>query len=274
MGGRVEGKVALVMGAGSVGDTPAQPDSIAGWGNGKAAAVLYAREGAKVCAVDIRLEAAEETKSIIDGEGGVCIAAQADATKSDEVKAVVDACLAAFGRIDILHNNVGGSAPGGPVEMSEETWDANIDHNLKSAFLTCKYILPVMERQESGAIVNISSAAAISSNPNRHMVSYHASKAGLIQFTRAVATQYAKKGIRANCVLPGAMETPLVIHRVAKQFAGGDVEGLLERRRAACPMGKAGDAWDTAYAALYLASDEAKFVTATQIIVDGGKSAT
>ena len=273
MGERVKGKVALVMGAGSVGNIPAQPDSIAGWGNGKAAAVLYAREGAKVCAVDIRLSAAEDTKTIIDNEGGTCIVTQADATKSDQLKAAVEACVKEYGRIDILHNNVGGSAPGGPVDMSEEDWDANIDLNLKSAFLACKHVLPIMERQGSGAIVNISSAAAISCKPDRHMIAYHSSKAGLLHFTQAMAIQYASKGIRANCVVPGAMETPLVIHRVAKQFSDGDVEALLEKRRASSPLGIAGDAWDVAYAALYLASDEAKFVTATHIIVDGGRTA-
>lgn len=274
MSGRVDGKVALVMGAGSVGDIPARAGSIDGWGNGKAAAVLYAQEGAKVYAVDLRLEAAQGTKTIIDQEGGICIADQADVTKSDQVKKVIDACVAAFGRIDILHNNVGGSAPGGPVEMSEEVWDANIDLNLKSAFLTCKHVLPVMENQGSGVIVNISSVAGLRCGAGRHMVSYHSSKAGLIQFTRSVAIQYARKGIRANCVVPGLMETPLVTTRVAHQFGGGDVQGTLERRHAACPTGRMGDAWDVAYASLFLASDEAKYVTATHIIVDGGISAT
>ena len=274
MSGRVEGKVALVMGAGSVGDIDARDDSIEGWGNGKAAAVLYAREGAKVYAVDVRPEAVQDTKTIIDREGGSCIVDRADVTKSDQVKAVVDACVAAYGRIDILHNNAGGSAPGGPVEMSEEVWDANMDVNLKSVFLACKHVLPIMEKQGSGAIVNISSVAGLRVSAGRHMVSYHASKAGLIQFTRAVALQYASKGIRANCVLPGLMETPLVTTRVAHQFGGGDVQGTIDKRHAACPTGKMGDAWDVAYASLYLASDEAKYVTATQIIVDGGISAT
>ena len=274
MRGRIEGKVALVMGAGSVGDIAAKDDSIDGWGNGKAAAVLYAREGAKVYAVDIRLEAAQDTKSIIDREGGICEVDQADVTKSDQVKSVTEACVAAFGRIDILHNNAGGSAPGGPVEMSEEVWDANMDLNLKSAFLTCKHVLPIMEGQGSGAIVNISSVAGLRCGPGRHMVSYHSSKAGLIQFTCSVAIQYAKKGIRANCVVPGLMETPLVATRVAHQFGGGDVKGTIDRRHASCPTGKMGDAWDVAYASLFLASDEAKYVTATHIIVDGGISAT
>lgn len=273
MGGRVEGKVALVLGAGTVGDIPVRDDSIEGWGNGKAAAVLYAREGAKVYAVDIRPQAVQDTKAVIDREGGICIAGQGDATDSDQVRSVTEACLEAFGRIDILHNNVGGSAPGGPVEMPEEVWDANMDLNLKSAFLACKHVLPVMERQGSGVVINISSVAALCCGRSRNMVSYHASKAGLIQFTRSVAIQYARKGIRANCVVPGLMETPLVTQRVAHQFGGGDLKRTIEKRHASCPTGKMGDAWDVAYAALFLASDEAKYVTATYIIVDGGLSA-
>ena len=264
MGGRLHDKVALVVGAGSVGE---------GWGNGKAAAVLFARQGAKLFAADINLAAAEETRSIIAGEDGICATGAVDATRSDQVLAMVEACIDAFGRIDILHNNVGGSEPGGPVEMSEEVWDANIDLNLKSAFLTCKHVLPVMQRQGGGAIVNVSSVAGLRTTAGRPMVAYHSSKAALIQFTRAVATQYAKQGIRANCVVPGLMNTPLVVHRIARQYGGGKLQETIDRRNAACPTGKMGDAWDVAYAALYLASDEAKYVTATQIVVDGGLTA-
>ena len=264
MAGRLQDKVALVVGAGSVGE---------GWGNGKAAAVLYAREGAKVYAADINRAAAEETCSIIEGEGGVCTAGSVDATDSASVTAMVDSCLAAYGRIDVLQNNVGGSEPGGPVEMSEETWDANIDLNLKSAFLACKHVLPAMQRQGGGAIVNVSSVAGIKSVSGRNMVAYHASKAGLIQFTKAVAMQYVKQGIRCNCVLPGLMNTPLVTHRIARQYDDGKVQETIAKRDAMCPTGKMGDAWDVAYASLFLASDEAKYVTATQLIVDGGLTA-
>jgi len=273
MAGRIDGKVALVMGAGSVGDTPLPGDRLTGWGNGRAAAVVYAREGAKVYAVDIDRNAAEVTQSLIDGEGGTCIADQADALRSDQVKAIVDACVGAFGRIDILHNNVGGSAVGGPVEMSEATWDGNLDSNLKSAFLTCKHVLPIMERQGAGAIVNISSIAAVCCGLGRSMISYHTAKAGLIQFTRAVAIQYAKQGIRANCVIPGLMHTPLVSHRLAAQYGKGNLDALIKQRDAQCPTGKMGDAWDVAYASLFLASDEAKYITATEILVDGGLTA-
>ena len=260
MAGRVEGKVALVIGAGSVGE---------GFGNGKAAAVLYAREGASVFAVDINGEAVAETKKIIEDEGGICVAYAGDAMKSDQVKAMVNACMAEFGRVDILHNNVGGSRPGGPVELSEEDWDFQIDYNLKTAFLACKHVLPIMEKQGNGAIVNISSIASMT-NIGRQLCAYQASKAGLIQFSHAVAFQYAAKGVRSNCVVPGIMHTPLVEARVAGQAYDGDVARAIAERDAICPTGKMGDAWDVAYAALYLASDEAKYVTGAEIIVDGG----
>lgn len=263
MSGRVQDKVALVVGAGSVGE---------GWGNGKAAAALYAREGARVLAADVNLSAAEETRDIILSEGGEAQACQADATVAQSVEAMVGACMEAFGRIDILHNNVGGSVPGGPVEMSEEVWDANIDLNLKSVFLACKHVLPIMERQGSGAIVNISSVAGFTYYGS-NLIAYKAAKSGLVQFTRGVAMQYVKKGIRANTVVPGLMNTPLVQHRIVDQYGGGDIDAVVARRDAMCPTGKMGDAWDVAYAALYLASDEAKYVTATEIYVDGGFTA-
>ena len=263
MSGRVQDKVALVVGAGSVGE---------GWGNGKAAAALYAREGAKVLAADVNLHAAEETRDIILGEGGEAVACQANATAADSVEAMVGACMDAYGRVDILHNNVGGSVPGGPVEMSEEDWDANIDLNLKSVFLACKYALPIMERQGSGAIVNISSVAGFTYYGS-DLIAYKAAKSGLVQFTRGVAMQYVKKGIRANTVVPGLMNTPLVKHRIVDQYGGTGIEEVEARRNAMCPTGKMGDAWDVAYAALYLASDEAKYVTAAEIYVDGGFTA-
>lgn len=260
MAGRVEGKVALVVGAGSVGD---------GYGNGKAAAVLYAREGAKIFAVDINRDAVEETRKIIEDEGGACVAHAGDAMKADEVEAMVNACMDAYGRIDILHNNVGGSRPGGPAELPEEDWDFQIDYNLKTVFLACKYVLPIMEKQGKGAIVNISSIAG-RTNIGRNLCAYQASKAGLIQFSNSVAIQYAGKGVRSNCVVPGLMHTPLVEARVAGQAYKGDVARAIADRDAMCPTGKMGDAWDVAYAALYLASDEAKYVTGAEIVVDGG----
>ncbi len=263
MAGRLREKIALVSGAGSVAE---------GWGNGKAAAALFAREGAHVFAVDVNASAAAETRRLIEEAGGVCESYQADVTRSDEVEEMTAVCLERFGRIDILQNNVGGSAPGGPVEMTEQEWDQQLTFNLKSVFLTCKFVLPVMEQQGRGAIINVGSIAGIR-YLGRDMAAYYAAKGGLIQFTRALAMRYAKQGIRANCVIPGLMHTPLVADRIAGQYGAGDVEAMIRERDAHCPTGKMGDAWDVAYASLYLASDEAKYVTATELVVDGGLSA-
>lgn len=260
MAGRVQDKIALVTGAGAVGP---------GWGNGKASAVLMAREGAKVFAVDLNPDAVAETCGIIEAEGGECHAHVADVTSTEAVTAMVNACTDRFGRIDILHNNVGGSAPGGPVEMPEEVWDRQMDHNLKHVYLTCKQVLPIMEAQGKGAIVNMSSVAALSFT-GAHHIAYASTKAAIIRFSQAVAIQYAAKGVRCNTVIPGQMHTPLVEHRLADARAGGDVERLIRERNERCPMGHMGDAWDVAYAVLYLASDEAKYVTGTEILVDGG----
>jgi len=260
MGERLKNKVAIVTGAGSVGP---------GWGNGKAIAVLFSREGAKVFAVDINLAAAEETKAIIDQEGGHCTVHKADVTQSNEVKAMVERCIQINGRIDILLNNVGIVEVGGPVEISEENWDRVIDTNLKSMFLTCKYCIPYMEKQGGGAIVNVSSIASIryTGYPS---VSYNASKGAVNQLTQNVAIQYAEKRIRANCVLPGLMNTPMIIGPLKRTYADGDIEKMIAIRDQQCPMKKMGDAWDVAYAALFLASDEAKYITGTQLVVDGG----
>ena len=177
--------------------------------------------------------------------------------------------MAAWGRIDVLVNNVGGSAPGGPVEMSEEVWDAQVDFNLKSVFLACKHVLPVMEKQGGGAIVSVASASGLRWT-GAAQVAYAATKAGVIQFSRVLAVQYAPKGIRVNTVIPGQLHTPMVEARLARQRAGGDVEALLRQRQARIPLGFMGDGRDTANAALFLASDEARFITGTEIVVDGG----
>lgn len=260
MGERLKDKVAIVTGAGSVGP---------GWGNGKATAVLFAREGAKVFAVDMNLAAVEETKGIIDQEGGECTVDKADVSKSTEVKAMVERCIETYGRIDILHNNVGIVVVGGPVETSEETWDRVNAVNLKSMFLTCKYVLPYMEKQGGGAIVNISSIAAIRYTGIPY-VTYYATKAGILQMTQGIALQYAEKNIRANAILPGLMNTPMIREPLKEAYADGDVEKMIEIRNNQCPMKRMGDAWDVAYAALFLASDEAKYITGTQLVVDGG----
>jgi NAD(P)-dependent dehydrogenase (short-subunit alcohol dehydrogenase family) len=263
MTGRLAGKVAIITGAGSVGS---------GWGNGRAAAVLFAREGARVYGVDRNMAAMEETAALIRDEGGTFAIGECDVMSGASIAAMVEAAQKEFGRIDILVNNVGGSAKGGPVEMTEEVWDTQIDFNLKSVFLTCKHVLPVMERQGGGAIVNTASTSGIRWTGSAQ-VAYAASKAGIIQFSRVVAVEYASRNIRVNTVVPGQMHTPMVEVRLAGQRAGGDVQALLESRLKRIPLGFAGDGRDTAGAALFLASDEARFVTGTEIIVDGGMSA-
>lgn len=260
MGERLKDKVAIVTGAGSAGP---------GWGNGKATAVLFAREGARVFAVDINLAAAEETKGIIDAEGGDCTVMRVDVSRSDEVRAMVDRCLEAYGRIDILHNNVGIVEVGGPVETSEEDWDRVLAVNLTSQFLTCKYVLPHMEKQGGGAIVNVSSIAAIRYTGVPY-VTYYTTKAAILGLTQSVALQYAEKGIRANAILPGLMNTPMIVEPLKEAYAAGDVDKMIQIRNEQCPMKRMGDAWDVAHAALYLASEEAKYVTGAQLVVDGG----
>lgn len=259
MSDRLKEKIVIVTGAGSGGP---------GWGNGKAAAVLFAREGAKIFAVDINPTAAEETKAIIDEEGGECTVHEADVSQVEKVERMVNRCLEIYGRIDVLHNNVGINEIGGCVEASEKSWDHVIDVNLKSMFLTCKYVLPHMEQQGGGVIVNLSSIASIRWY-GIASVAYNASKGAINQLTQSIAIQYAKKNIRANAILPGLMNTPLVVNALGDYYAG-DIQKMIEIRDNLCPTGKMGDAWDVAYAALFLASDEAKYITGTQLVVDGG----
>ena len=261
---RLDARVVLLMGAGSIG---------AGWGIGKAAAVQMAREGARVFAVDLNPKACRETCALIAGEGGEAHAHTADATLSDQVAGSVAECLKRYDRIDILVNNVGGSAPGGPVEMSEEVWDAQIDRNLKTAFLGCKHVLPVMLRQGHGAIVNVASIAGMRLI-GLNTIAYAAGKAGLIQFSRAVAIQHAAQGIRCNTVVPGFIHTPLAERRIALQHPGSDPKALIAERGRLVPMRHMGNAWDVAHAIVFLASDEARYITATEVVVDGGLTAT
>ncbi len=259
--GRLAGKIALVVGAGSSGE---------GWGNGKAAAVLFAREGAHVFAVDRDPAAAEETRRLILDEGGVCETGTADVAVPVQVADMVAACLNTFGRIDILHNNVGISETGGPVDASEDSWNRVIAVNQTSVFLTCKHVLPVMEVQGSGAIVTVASIAA-----RRYIgfpyAAYSASKAAVVALTRNIALEYAARGIRANSVSPGFMNTPMIRKPLAGTYGGEDE--MIRKRDAVCPTGRMGTAWDTAYAALFLASDEARYVTGHDLVVDGGLTA-
>ena len=262
MSRRLEGKVTLIMGAGSVGP---------GWGNGRAIAVRFAEEGAKIFGVDRDLARMEETIERIRAVGGEIETGFCDVTQSQSIADVVEACVERYGRIDVLVNNVGGSAAGGPVEMSEEVFDSQVDHNLKSVFLSCKYVLPIMEAQGSGAIINMASTSGTRWTGSAQ-VAYAATKAGVIQMSKVIAIQYAKKNIRVNTVVPGQLHTPMVEVRLAGQRTGGDVSKLLEQRQARIPLPFMGDGRDTANAALYLASDEARFVTGTEIVVDGGMS--
>ena len=261
---RLDGKVAIVTGAGSAGP---------GWGNGKATAVLLARQGAAVLAVDNRAEAVAETLSIIQGEGGNARAHVADVTSSQEVAQTVETCIAAFGQLDVLVNNVGGSFPGGAEEMAEVDWDQQIDLNLRSAFLGCKFALPHLKRRAGSAIVNLSSIAALRMSADRPHVAYSAAKYGVIAMSKSIAIENAKAGVRCNTVVPGLMHTPLVEARLVRQFGSNSAEQLIATRNAQVPMGKMGDAWDVAHAVLFLASDEARHITGTEIVVDGGLSA-
>jgi NAD(P)-dependent dehydrogenase (short-subunit alcohol dehydrogenase family) len=262
MAERLRDKVALVVGAGSVGR---------GWGNGKAAAVLFAREGAKVFCADISEEAAKETAGIIRGENGTAEAIRAHVTRHADIRHMVEACLDRYGRIDVVDYNVGLAVVGGVVELPEEEWDRVFAANLKGCYLTMKHVIPVMEQQGGGAIVNISSIAGIRYTGVPYS-SYYATKAAMIHLTRTTAAQYAAKHIRVNAVLPGLMKTPMVEQSVglAAEYGEGDIAAMWQARDEQCPMGHMGDAWDVAYACLYLASDEARYVTGIELVVDGG----
>jgi NAD(P)-dependent dehydrogenase (short-subunit alcohol dehydrogenase family) len=259
---RLKGKIAVVVGAGSIGP---------GWGNGKATAVMFAREGAKVFCVDRNAAAAEETVKIIASEGGKATAFTADVSRAIEVEAMVEACLGAYGRIDVLDNNVGIAEMGSVVEVSEAEWDRVFAVNLKSAFLAMKHVVPVMRRQGGGSIINISSIASI-----RHLgisyVTYATSKAAMNQMTRTTAVEFAADHVRVNAILPGLMKTPMVEHSagLAASYAKGDIEAMWRARDAQVPMGHMGEAWDVANAALFLASDESRYITGIELVVDGG----
>ena len=252
---RLEDKVAIVTGAGSV---------AAGIGNGRATAVLFAREGAKVLLLDQTRASAEETGEMIRKEGGTAEVFVADVSRADDCRAAVERAVALWGKLDIVHNNVGISGRGTVVEAEEELWDRVMAVNVKSMMLMGKYAVPAMAVRKSGSIINISSIAAL--RP-RGLTPYSASKGAVIALTRAMAIDHAKDGIRVNCVVPGPMYTPMVYSR-------GMSEELRERRKKASPLGIEGTGWDIGYAALFLASDEARYITGVIIPVDGGVTLT
>jgi NAD(P)-dependent dehydrogenase (short-subunit alcohol dehydrogenase family) len=260
--GRLAGKVAIITGAGCVAP---------GWGNGRAASVVFAQEGASVVGTDIDMNAMHETGEMLRQIGAVHHLARCDVTDSASIESLIADTLSRFGRIDILVNNVGGSARGGAVEMTEELWLSQINYNLTSVFLMCKHVLPVMKDQNGGAVVNTASTSGIRWT-GAAQVAYAAAKAGVIQFSRVTAVEYAPFNIRVNTVVPGQMHTPMVEARLASQRAGGDVSALLAQRQSRIPLPFMGDGRDTANAALFLASDDARFVTGTELVVDGGMS--
>jgi len=260
---RLKNKVAMVIGAGQ---RPGQT-----LGNGRATAVLFAREGARVLAVDRNLDSAEETVGLIRKEGGEAYAFAADVSDESSLRAAVAACLERWKRIDVLHYNVGISIAGGdaPVtEITAEAFDRIVAVNLRGMVMACKHVLPVMRNQRSGVIINISSIAAWSDYP---YVTYKTSKAAVIALTQQIAIQNAKYGIRANVILPGLIDTPMAVD-TRVETSGRNREEIVAERNARVPMGKMGTAWDVAYAALFLASDEAGFITGVALPVDGGNS--
>ena len=260
--GRLAGKVAIVTGAGCIGP---------GWGNGRAITARFIEEGASVLAVDRSPDALVDTMALVKASKDMIASHICDVTDADQLEGMIDACQKHFGGLDILVNNVGGSAKGGAVDLSAAAWQAQIDYNLTSVFTACKLALPLMVAQKSGAIVNIASTSGLRWT-GAAQVGYAASKAGVIQLSRVTAVEFAKHGIRVNTVVPGQLHTPMVEARLAGQRACGDVDALLQQRLVRIPLGFMGDGRDTANAVLFLASDEARFITGTEIVVDGGMS--
>jgi 2-hydroxycyclohexanecarboxyl-CoA dehydrogenase len=242
----------------------------AGQGIGRGIAEKLAAEGATVVVSDLNETTAKETAAAI---GGVSV--QTDVTSPDSVAAAVAQVRAQFGRIDALVNNAGWDKAGPFVQSDRADWDRVVQINLYGVLNTCREVLPVMVEQGKGAIVNISSVAGMRNDfgSGRVHVGYSASKAGVIQLSRSTAGAYAKKGIRVNTVVPGLMHTPLVETRLAKTVGNNDLTALIEARHRAVPMGRMGDAWDIAHAVLFLVSDEARYITGTEIVVDGGLTA-
>ncbi|MEM6661806.1 MAG: SDR family oxidoreductase [Pseudomonadota bacterium] len=259
--GRLSGKRALIIGAGSVG---------AGWGNGRATAALMVRESAEVFGSDRSGEALQATADVV---GGPMHQRTADINNSQEIDALVADAAEKMGGIDILVNNVGGSMPGDVVSMAPDVWSGQFDHNINYVFETMKRVIPIMAGQGGGAIVNLASIAALRFfGPD--CVAYAAAKAGLIKMGQVTAVKYASQHVRVNTVVPGLMHTPLVEARIVHQRGGGDADAVIAARNAQVPMGHMGDGWDVAHAVCFLASGDAKYITATELVVDGGLQAS
>jgi NAD(P)-dependent dehydrogenase (short-subunit alcohol dehydrogenase family) len=261
---RLENKVALIFGGGQLKGRTV--------GNGKAVALLYAREGAKVFVADVNKEAGDETVADIRAEGGTAEALRADVTSEADVIGAVRACYRLWGRIDILHNNVGISIAGGDAPITAitvDSFDMIISVNLRGMVLTIKHVLPIMRKQGSGSIINISSAAAFSNYP---YVGYKTSKAAVVALTKHVAIRNATYGVRANVILPGLLETPTAVERRVAKFGLRYEEVVAQRDKEVPLRHKMGTAWDVAYASLFLASDESNFITGIEMPVDGGQS--
>ncbi|MCU1566778.1 MAG: 3-oxoacyl-ACP reductase [Pseudarthrobacter sp.] len=261
--GRLTDTVAIVVGAGQ---TPGETV-----GNGRATALLFAREGARVLAVDRDLTSAQETADLIIADGGEAAAVRADVTVEADIEAAVAAAMATWGRIDILHNNVGVSLTGGDAPVTDIEGDAFarlIAINLGGMVLAIKHVLPVMRRQGGGVIINISSNAVLVDYP---YVAYKTSKAGVVALTENVAITNAAYGIRANVILPGLMDTPMAVERHVG-VGGASRDAVVAERTARTPLARGGTAWDVANAALFLASDDAAFITGASLVVDGGQS--
>jgi NAD(P)-dependent dehydrogenase (short-subunit alcohol dehydrogenase family) len=269
MSGSLEKRAAIVTGAGNI-EAPTDVESI---GNGRASAMLYAAEGASVLAVDLNKDAAEETRNRIIGQGGTCVALTADVSDARACKEMVRECIERFGRIDILHNNVGIMQPkaGGITEVEEAVWDQVMNVNLKSVFYAARAAIPQMKKQGSGCIINISSLASRMHGMSQTFT-YSVSKAAQNALTRCMAIELAPQGIRVNGIMPGMMDTP-VIYETLPQFFNNDIEAMRKQRNEKVPMKRMGTAWDVARAALFLVSDDAKYITGQILGVDGGMGA-
>lgn len=257
----LQGKIVLITGFGQTSDE--------GWGIGAAIATLFARQGARIFGGNRSLASAQRTQRRIEEKGRTCDVVETDVTNSASVKSLVDQCVLKHGRIDILVNNVGRSEPGCPASMSQDVWESQVNINLNSLYFTCHHVLPVMEQQKSGgAVVNVASIAGLR-YIGKPQVAYSTTKAAIIQFTKTTAVIYANKKVRLNTVVPGLIYTPYT-QDLVKRYAPEREVAYMEKRNGQVPMGRMGNAWDVANAALFLASAEATYITGQKIVVNGG----